>query len=75
MKRTDLLRKLNTIAKAKGWELIEVREGGEHTIYRVGDKQLSVPRHREINEHTANGIIRTADKAGDAPKTEGEDES
>ncbi len=32
MKRADLLKNLRAIAKAKGTELIEVREGAEHTI-------------------------------------------
>lgn len=50
---------------------MEVREGGEHTIYRVGDKQVSVPRHREINELTAKGIIRNAENAQDAETEDG----
>lgn len=63
MKRTDLLRKLRAIAKAKGLQLVEVRDRGDHEILRVGDKQVSVPRHREINEITAGKIIATVEKA------------
>jgi mRNA interferase HicA len=34
-----------------------VREGSKHTIYRCGSQQIVVPRHREINEITALGIM------------------
>lgn len=36
----------------------QVREGGKHTIFDVGGQLVSVPRHREINELTAKGIMR-----------------
>lgn len=32
-------------------------EGGRHTKVKIGDKQTSVPRHREINELTAQAIL------------------
>ncbi len=57
MKRTDLMKKLQEIG-----EVELVREGGQHTIYRVGGNLVSVPRHREMNELTAKGIIRDAGK-------------
>jgi mRNA interferase HicA len=64
MKRTDVVRKLNEIAKSKGYDgAVFVRQGGEHEIYRVGNKQIAVPRHREINEITARNILKTADQA------------
>lgn len=48
MKRRELVRKLNSM----GW--FPVRQGTERTI--------PVPRHPEIDEHTARAILREAAK-------------
>ncbi len=37
-------------------------EGGRHTKIKIGTKVLIVPRHREINELTAQGIIEEASR-------------
>ncbi|MGC4745417.1 type II toxin-antitoxin system HicA family toxin [Micromonospora sp. DT201] len=37
----------------------KVREGGSHTIYRYGPQNVVIPRHKEINEITARGILRS----------------
>lgn len=58
MKRTDLLRKIARAADAKGQDLLLVREGASHSIYRCGPQNIVVPRHREINEITARAIMR-----------------
>lgn len=34
------------------------REGGKHTIYRLGDTIIPVPRQREVNETTTEGIYK-----------------
>lgn len=60
MKRRDLLSKLSTAAKAEGLDLDLVREGGQHSIYRIGERQFSVPRHNEIDEITAKAIFKQA---------------
>jgi mRNA interferase HicA len=73
MKRADLLRKLRAIAKAKGYGLVELRDRGDHTIYLIGGQRVPVPRHREINELTANGIIQTAENVAPAPPGTGTD--
>lgn len=62
MKRTDLLKSLQGTAKGKGHKLLVVREGGNHTIYCIGTWEFPVPRHREINELTAQGILKRAEK-------------
>lgn len=62
MKRGDLVKRLRQTAKAKGLELETVREGANHTLYRIGSKQFPVPRHREINEMTAQGILKQAEE-------------
>ncbi len=57
------MKRLAEIAKDKGIECLFVRAGKNHDVYRVGDRQFPVPRHREINENTARGIIKTATEA------------
>lgn len=54
MKRRNLIKKLTQ----NGWWL--VRHGADHDIYTNGEKSQSVPRHNEINEITANSILRKA---------------
>jgi hypothetical protein len=58
MKRRDLLSKISRAAKAAGIEWVLVVEGSEHSIYQVGSQKVSVPRHREINQYTAEGILK-----------------
>lgn len=64
MKRTDLLRKLRAIAAAKCQPMV-VTEGGSHTRVKIGPVPLTVPRHREINELTARGILADAETVPD----------
>lgn len=55
MKRRDLVKKL----EAAGYR--KVRDDGDHTIYaKPGSPNVSVPRHRELNELTARGILKAA---------------
>lgn len=57
MKRRDLMKRLSQIAKSEGVDM-DVREGGSHTVVRIGERQTTVPRHAEINEITAKAILR-----------------
>lgn len=34
------------------------KEGGAHTMVQIGGKATTIPRHNEINEHTARGILK-----------------
>lgn len=52
MKRRDLINKLVSI----GFQF--ERHGGNHDIYRFGDKIEKIPRHKEINEKLAKAILR-----------------
>lgn len=55
MKRRDLIKKL----EANGYR--QIRDNGNHTIYKAPDKRaVQVPKHREINENTANQILKDA---------------
>ena len=54
MKRRDLIRRL----EAAGYR---ADREGDHTIYeKEGARPVQVPNHREINEFTANAILRAA---------------
>jgi predicted RNA binding protein YcfA (HicA-like mRNA interferase family) len=54
MKKTELLQKLNQQGA------IFVRHGGNHDVYKQPrtNKEAAVPRHNEINEHTAKSILK-----------------
>lgn len=52
MKRRELLRLL---AKA-GWYFL--REGGNHDIYTNGKNITAIPRHAEVKESLARGLIK-----------------
>lgn len=54
MKKRDLEKKL----KALGWRFL--RQGSNHEIWTNGEATEPVPRHKEIQEHLAHKIIRTA---------------
>ena len=55
MKRNDLEKKL----KKLGWRLS--RHGKKHDIWSDGDRETAVPRHLEINEYTAQAILKEAE--------------
>ena len=51
------MKRIGKIAKAQGVEAVYT-EGGSHTKVRLGERQTVIPRHNEINEHTARAILR-----------------
>jgi predicted RNA binding protein YcfA (HicA-like mRNA interferase family) len=57
MKRRDLVHRLHAL----GW--VPVRQG-KHEIFGTArtDRTIPVPRHSEIDDHTARGILREAAK-------------
>lgn len=55
MKRRKLIKEITKQAKQIGEELT-LKEGGAHTIVRLGDRRSVIPRHAEINEITAKQI-------------------
>ena len=58
MKRRELIKRISRAAKSSdlSWDL--AREGAEHTLYRLGSKPVVIPRHNEINEVTAQAIMK-----------------
>jgi mRNA interferase HicA len=57
VKRDELIRKVSKAARRSEVKFELLREGGRHSIYRCGSQQVTLPRHREINEMTAVGIM------------------
>ena len=47
---------LARLLRKSGWYL--KREGCGHEIWANGREQVSIPRHKEINEQTAKAIIK-----------------
>ena len=58
MRRQKLIALIATAARESGIAFELVRQGN-HEVWRCGAKVFPVPRHREINEHTARGIMRS----------------
>ncbi len=58
MKRDELIRKIRRAARGAGVDFALLREGGKHSIFECGATSVVVPRHSEINELTARGIMR-----------------
>ena len=52
MKQRELIKKL----EEAGFKFD--RHGGNHDIYTRGNDEEKIPRHREINENLAKGILR-----------------
>jgi mRNA interferase HicA len=56
VKKVELEKKLREL----GWYL--KRQGGSHEIWTNGVKTQPIPRHKEIKEGTAQGILEFAGK-------------
>ena len=57
MKRKDLERQINQLAKEKG-ATAQWKEGGNHTKVTIKNVTTTIPRHNDINEITAKSIIK-----------------
>ncbi len=57
------MRQLRIIAKSADVEFRFLREGRSHQIWTFGGERVYIPRHREVNEHTARAILREAREA------------
>ncbi|MFJ3319375.1 hypothetical protein [Curtobacterium sp. NPDC086286] len=60
MKQSELIKSIKQLAKAHQVPWIFDRHGGDHDIYKLDGKQYQIPRHREINERLARGMIKEA---------------
>ena len=62
MKKRDLLKRLGALAQEAGVEFTLVRHGGSHDLYALGGRSITIPRHMELNELLARGILREAER-------------
>ncbi len=57
MKKKKLIKTLKDLGAKK------IREGGNHEFWQSKNGyRFSIPRHSEINEYTAKGILQDAEK-------------
>lgn len=52
MKQRDLVKKLEDAG------FTFERHGGNHDVYKRGDEEEQIPRHKEVNERLAKAILR-----------------
>jgi hypothetical protein len=56
MRKRDLERRMRKLAQEYGVP-VHSAEGGSHTKWHAGSEAMPVPRHAEVNERTAKGIL------------------
>jgi len=66
VKRRELERRL----RDHGWRFL--RHGGSHDIWTDGKNEQPIPRHVEIKEGTARGILRYVQRCSEKPDSEEE---
>ncbi|MBM9469505.1 hypothetical protein [Nakamurella leprariae] len=57
-RRRDLVKKIADAAKEAGVPWVVAREGSNHTVYRLGELTIPVPRHTEVGEVTTREIYK-----------------
>jgi capsular polysaccharide biosynthesis protein len=57
MKRKELLRLINKHARIHG-KKVTFREGGNHTIYQIGNTKIYVSRHVELSPGESGDSVR-----------------
>jgi len=59
VRQVELKTRIRRAAETRGitWRL--VRQGGRHEVWTFGRTKITIPRHREINEITAQAIFKT----------------
>jgi hypothetical protein len=62
MKRGALIQRIRTAAAAQRVRCLLIREGSRHEFWEVGGVRISIPRHRDINQWTAEAIMRDLDE-------------
>lgn len=62
MKRRDLLKNIEQLAKANNVQWLE-GQGSKHDKYTFNGKMIPIPRHREIGEMLAKEIIKQCKSA------------
>lgn len=55
MRRLELEKRL----RALDWVL--ARHGSHHDVWTDGEREITIPRHNEVNEYTAMAILKEAE--------------
>ena len=61
MNRATLVSQEDSEGSSQGGKELDPKEdlaGGKHEIWVCGTTEVVIPRHREINEYTAEGIMK-----------------
>ncbi|MGW6730718.1 hypothetical protein ACWF9G_32870 [Nocardia sp. NPDC055029] len=61
-KRSELIKKIAEAARTGDvtWEL--AREGGNHSVFKLGGKQIPIGRHAEIDDRLAVTIYKQCEE-------------
>lgn len=65
MKKKELVKHLNGLSKRNGVPFQMLRQGANHELWIFNGQRLTIPRHTEINQLTAKGIISDAEQTLD----------
>lgn len=55
------MRRIASAASGQGISWQFIRHGARHDVYRLGAETIPIPRHSEIKESTARGIMAECD--------------
>ena len=58
MRRREVLKRIQTEARRQGIVWALEREGANHSVYRLGDTMIPIPRHIEIGDRLAEIIFK-----------------
>jgi predicted RNA binding protein YcfA (HicA-like mRNA interferase family) len=58
MRYRDLVKKIRDAAKAKSIPFTMIRQRGSHQMWRCGTTPVTIPKHTEVNEITAESICK-----------------
>ena len=58
MKRRALIQRISRASAEQGMACQLIRQGSRHEFWDVGGLRVAIPRHRDINDWTAEAIMR-----------------
>ncbi|TQM16268.1 hypothetical protein [Pseudonocardia kunmingensis] len=61
-KPRDIVKRISREAKRQNLDFALHREGANHTIYTLDGLKIPIPRHRDVNEMTTEGIYRECEQ-------------
>jgi hypothetical protein len=58
MKRRALIQRISRASAEQGVACQLIRQGSRHEFWDVGEFRFAIPRHRDVNDWTAQAIMR-----------------